>query len=293
MSRSVIVSLIFHFCLVVLGYFGLPSFRDRAPVELPVTIEILTLADETNVPMAAKKPPVPQEKPKQPPPPPKLAEAAPPPPPPEPEPEPEPEKVALAIEPEPRPKPKAKEKPKQKPKPKPVESKAPPRPTPKPKRKPQPPDPFASVLKSLEDLKSAPPPVEEPSKEVEKPEATFEEQMASALETPQPRRDLGQQLSISEIDLVRQQIARCWRLPSGAKDAHEMIVDLRLLMNSDGVVREAHIENQGLMMTDPFFRAVAESALNAVARCSPLKLPADKYERWKDLSLSFNPKDMF
>ncbi len=290
MSRSVLFSLLFHVCLVVLGYFGLPSFRDRGPVELPVTVEILTVADITNVPTAAKKPPPLKEKPTPPPPPPpKVAEAAPPPPPPEPEPEPEPEKVALAIEPEPRPKPKAKEKPK----PKPVESKAPPRPKPKPARKPAPPDPFASVLKSLEELKAAPPPVDEPAKEVEKPEPSFEEQMASALETPQPRRDSGPQLTINEIDLVRQQIMRCWNLPAGAKDAHEMIVDIHMFMSTDGSVREARIINQGPMASDPFFRAMAESALRAVTRCSPLKLPADKYERWKDLSLRFNPKDMF
>jgi hypothetical protein len=47
-------------------------------------------------------------------------------------------------------------------------------------------------------------------------------------------------------------------------------------------------------MSDPFYRAAAESALRAVLnpQCSPLKLPPDKYEQWKILELTFNPKDL-
>ena len=48
-------------------------------------------------------------------------------------------------------------------------------------------------------------------------------------------------------------------------------------------------------MGDPFFRTAAESALRAVLnpRCNPLKVPPRKYETWKSVTLSFDPRDMF
>ena len=49
------------------------------------------------------------------------------------------------------------------------------------------------------------------------------------------------------------------------------------------------------MTADPFFRSAAESALRAVLnrRCQPFKLPPEKYDIWKLMILSFNPKEMF
>jgi hypothetical protein len=47
------------------------------------------------------------------------------------------------------------------------------------------------------------------------------------------------------------------------------------------------------MSNDPFFRAVAESALRALRKplCSPLKLPYSEYDEWKEIILTFNPRE--
>jgi hypothetical protein len=39
---------------------------------------------------------------------------------------------------------------------------------------------------------------------------------------------------------------------------------------------------------------LADTAQRAVLnpRCSPLRLPADEYDQWKSITLSFNPKDV-
>ena len=294
MRKFATISVFLHIALVVVGYFGLPSFqRDMGPVDIPVTVEILTVTSATNVPVMTKAEETPELKPEPKPAPPPQATKAPPPPPPAPEPEPAPpSQTALVVEPDTRPKPKAKEKPKA--------EDQPVRKQPKPRRKPKAPtpvDPFTSVLKTLDEMKNRPKvdkteKVEKPEEETP-PEKTFEETMAAALETQTLRKDLGPSLTISEIDLVRQQIARCWALPAGAKDAHEMTVELRVMLAPDGAVQGATIENQSLMAVDPFYKAMAESALRAVLKCSPLKLPEDKYEDWRDLKLSFNPKEMF
>ena len=193
--------------------------------------------------------------------------------------------------------------PKAKAKPKPQAKAEPPPPRllegvkPRPKPKPKPPDPFASVLKTVAELKrEAPPPKREEEKRKEEAKADpFDQQIAQALAARPRSFDAARPLTISEIDLVRHQIAECWNLPAGAKDAEDLIIEISLSMNPDGTVRDARIRDQGRLDRDPFFRAAAESAYRAVLnpKCSPLKLPLDKYEHWKTMVLTFNPREMF
>ena len=41
------------------------------------------------------------------------------------------------------------------------------------------------------------------------------------------------------------------------------------------------------------FQIAAESATRAVRRCQPFRLPASKYEAWRDVEVKFDPNDMF
>ncbi len=119
--------------------------------------------------------------------------------------------------------------------------------------------------------------------------------MADALKTPSKKHIPDQPISISEKDAIRQQIRRCWNLPAGAKDAQDLVIEVSVIMNPDGTVRQATVVDEGRMRSDPFFRAAAESARRAVLnpKCSPLKLPPEKYSQWQRMTLTFNPKDMF
>ena len=214
--------------------------------------------------------------------------------PPEPEPLPKPieEKVAVIVNPEPKPKKETKPKPEPKDEPKKVDTKKR-APTPLPPRKPKAPDQFASVLKTLEELKTAP--REEKKADAKaKPKPDFASMMENALESDKARTDVGPEITISEIDLVRQQIQRCWNLPAGAKDAQTMIISIRMVMNPDGTVQQARILDQAQMSSDPFYRTMAESALRATLdpRCQPFRLPSEKYDRWKNMKLTFDPRDM-
>ena len=55
----------------------------------------------------------------------------------------------------------------------------------------------------------------------------------------------------------------------------------------------ATVVDQG-RLGDPLYRAAAESARRTFfnPQCTPLRLPADKYEIWKDLQVAFSPKDI-
>jgi len=167
-------------------------------------------------------------------------------------------------------------------------------PPPKPALKSKRVDEFLSVLKTVENLKKV-----SPQEEI-KPTKPLLEEVTDALKRHQavPRHKLsrlGTTLTKSERDSVRQQIQKCWIIPAGAVDAKNLVVDIRLQLNADGTVLKAVIVDSARAARDKFFLSAAESALRAVRNtaCSPLRLPPKKYEKWKNMILSFNPRDMF
>ena len=316
MRYPVLASIFFHVVIVAVGFAGLPALRNPPPTpEIPIVVELVDLGPITNLPTARElkkeepkpEPPKVEESPKPPPPPPPKAKAPPPPPPPPVRPQ---EEVA-AVPPPPKPKPAPKKEPKPEPKAKPKPKKEVKKPEPKtpvrlgkakPQRKPPPPDPLAGVLKTLERLKDQPPPEKDEKKKAKAPEKKkddFQTQIAKALSRRPTAHDPNRRISITErdalISAIRDQVTKCWSLPAGAKGAEDMIIEIKVAVNPDGRVKTASITNSGRMSTDPFFRAMAESALRAVKnpRCSPFKVPVERYDVWKDLTLVFNPKEMF
>jgi hypothetical protein len=295
MRYGVTISAALHIGLLILAVLGLPSLFDSDRTELvPVNVEVVSEEDLAKTP----EPPKP-EPPKRAPPkaaPPKAATAAPPPtpapPPPAPQPAPQ---VAKLPPPEPipekkppPPKPEAKPEPPPEPEKKPVETakKTPPAaPAPKPKRKPEPPpDEFDSLLKNLAKDKRR----VEQTRKTEAPAPTA----ARAPETPK-RSALQERLAAQKLAaLITAQISRCWSIPIGAKDVQGMSVDIRIRMNPDGTYATLpQIRNTARMATDTAFRALAESAVRALRdpACTPLKLPYEDYNDWKDIIFAFTP----
>lgn len=275
-----------HLGVAALAVVGLPVIfmpEDDSPKVIPV--ELVTVADKTTLPPPEpKKEPEPKAEPEEkpepkvvekepppllePPPPPKAKPSAPPqppkaeaPPPPQAEPKPEPKpkdaltKVAESVQ---------------------------------PRAKPRPPSRFdASQIAALIDksAKTDAPQRKEPAKE-EKPEA-----QAS------PRRSSldAARLTASLQDLMRSQIEPCWLVPAGARDAGDLKIRIRIVLNPDGSLARPPEILDRLRMNLPgegYFRAAAESARKAVEKCEPLKLPVDSYDIWRDTELIFDPSDM-
>ena len=107
--------------------------------------------------------------------------------------------------------------------------------------------------------------------------------------------DLAPVVTASEIDAVRAKIRPCWSVPAGAKGAKDLIVDIDMELSADGTVIKADIVDKRRMASDPYYNIAAESAQRAVLdpKCNPLPLPKGKHDQWKNLTMSFNPKDMF
>jgi colicin import membrane protein len=98
-------------------------------------------------------------------------------------------------------------------------------------------------------------------------------------------------LTQNEIDALRAQIQACWNPPAGALEAKELIVRVRLQLRQDGALSaDPILLNRG---GHPIFQIAAESALRAIKRCQPYKLPLAKYDVWKDVEVTFDPRDMF
>mgnify|MGYP001346562958 CR=1 FL=1 len=149
----------------------------------------------------------------------------------------------------------------------------------KPKQKP---NQLQSVLKSIEQVK----------KDLSKKKKTKkEESKVDDKITPQK---LGLSLSISEIDALRRHFERCWNIPSGAREVGDLAVEIKVMFNKKGSVIDARIVNIGRVKRDPFYRTAAESALRAVLnpRCKNAPLPKDKFDKWKNLTLNFDPKSI-
>ncbi len=110
-----------------------------------------------------------------------------------------------------------------------------------------------------------------------------------------PAETVGEVVTATQIDAIRQKIRKCWIVPAGLKGAKDMVVDIKMEISPDGTVKNAEIVDKARMAQDNGYRTAAENARRAVLdpECNPLPLPKEKYEQWKDLEMSFNPKDMF
>ncbi|MDE0150726.1 MAG: hypothetical protein OXM58_20405 [Rhodospirillaceae bacterium] len=198
---------------------------------------------------------------------------------------------------------KAKKEPERKP-PKPAEKSAPdkeleidalPRlrpPAPRPAKKATPPkktvkkqlartDPLDSVFKTVGKLKKS---------------VAQSDRDRTAARTPEGVKAAARSLpmTLSEIEAVRRQIQPCWNFPAGAQDAGSLRVLIRIWLNRDGSVRDAKVLDQGRLAGNSKLRAAADAGLRAVnnPRCSPLRLPPEKFDRWKVLTIDFDPSKL-
>lgn len=143
---------------------------------------------------------------------------------------------------------------------------------------------FSSVLKNLVGDEQAEPTPDSVPRDTPR--------QAPQLTSPAP---LGAQLSMSEMDALRAQLAQCWIVPAGARDAEGLLVDIEVTVAADKTVTSSRVVDQLRYGADGVFRAAADSAMRALKSpaCTPLALPDNKYDQWKDMTVQFDPKNMF
>jgi colicin import membrane protein len=218
-----------------------------------------------------------------------------------PEPPPKPVEKPVEKKPEP-PKPVAENKPKEEPKP--IE------------KKPDPPkvDAIAEALKSEDAKKPVPKPEAKatpPQPPKPKQERTFDQsKIAALLDKRDPTRQaatgaalnssasLGTSrgtaatLSQSELDALRARLTQLWNVQAGTERPEELIVDIRIQLTPDRrLAAPPEVVSHG---SSPRYQAAADAAKRAVLQGQPYDmLRTETYEQWKDMIVTFDPRQMF
>ena len=265
MYKSIAASSLLHVAIIILATLSLP-FLARKPIDLPpiISVELIQITDKTNIPYAPKAKKIIEEVKK---------------------------KEKLVSEQAP-PKKVKKEKPDA---------------IPLPDQKPE-------KIKKIEDKKQNPEKIEDQVKQVsefEKEEmfdineiaALIDKSKEEFAETTNKSNKVTQSsdknmnmsgLTLSEEDALKAQIFGCWSIPLGLPYNENLLVRIKLKLKPDGSVTKTEILDHARMNTpgQGFYKVLAESALRAIKLCQPLRVPTTGYERWKDLQLNFDAREM-
>ncbi len=95
-------------------------------------------------------------------------------------------------------------------------------------------------------------------------------------------------------DSAASQVKRCYRSPRIAKSARQITTRLRVYYAPDGQLASLPVLIAQAGVTDAnraHAAAMAEAAMLAVVRCSPLDLPRELYQAgWDEFELTFAPR---
>jgi len=185
------------------------------------------------------------------------------------------------------------------------------KPDPKPEEKK--PDEIAKEIKKeddkkLKEAKAEPKPMP-PKKPVKKPPEFNPDKIAALLDQRAPQRQaiagatiasptLGtamgnaSQLSQSELDALRARLMGLWNPPVGIQNPEEYVIRIRL-----SIGRDRKLNAPPLVVSSghgQLFNTARDSAVRAVLRGQPFDmLKADHYDVWKDIEVTFDPREMF
>ena len=205
------------------------------------------------------------------------------------------------------------------------ETKSQPKAAEKPKESKPQPDQVAEALKK-DEAKKPPKPEKKPAPEFKpdqiaeqlkrdapkRPPSKFDaDQVAALLDHREPQRQLATaetlngtaslgtstghaaQLSQSELEALRAKLISLWNPPPAvSNNPDQYVVTVRIRLSRDhSLVGQPEVLNSG---EGPLFEATRDSAVRAVIQGQPYDmLSPSTYDVWKDITLNFNPRDVF
>jgi len=169
------------------------------------------------------------------------------------------------------------------------------RPRPRAERRPSPPAPASEP----ERPRTAAPASESQPAQPEPPAADpVAEAIAADLarpSSPGPAVPSGPPLTGGERDALRVAVQECWNVGALSSEALRTIVTINVAMNRDGTPRAETIRQVSASGGgEAAARQAFEAARRAIIRCGArgFPLPAEKYEQWRDIEITFNPENM-
>ncbi|MFC6688367.1 energy transducer TonB [Jhaorihella thermophila] len=124
--------------------------------------------------------------------------------------------------------------------------------------------------------------------------AALAEALGGGAASPDPAPS-GPPLTAGEKDALRVAVSNCWNVGSLSTEALRTTVVVSVRMNRDGRPDAGSIR---MLSSTGGSQAAAQQAFGAarraIIRCGAngYKLPPDKYDRWRDIEMTFNPERM-
>ncbi len=289
-STFLAASILLHLLLFLVYVIGLPHFFSPLPEEEFTSVEMLPLAEITNIKTEekhleeavkneeAKKTekinkaeptetkPIEEEKPKEP-----IKE---------PEEKPKPKEEAVPVK-ENKPEPKKAEEPKKEDDAKPKKA-----PEKKPAEKPKKPKPKVDVDAMLKNLEESSDGTNEKSRKTSRAEKNDVIHDAKGAFDPEKK------LSENEISLIKRQIEQNWNVAGAqALEPEQVQIFLYISFAQDGTVENVTIkEKRCARISESMCEAIAQNAVRAVKKASPFKnLNQFRYNIWKEFNIGFDP----
>ncbi len=154
---------------------------------------------------------------------------------------------------------------------------------PKPIQKPEPDFNLSTMLKDLrnEEVTNTPDNKIQEDEKIEKNQENEEQNNKENTE-----------VSISEMDLVLQQLMVCFNPRAGTQIVGNEMVKISAKIDRQAYVRKDTVQiiDTNISKSNPYYEAITESALATLydPNCAKLKLPLNKYESWKDLKITID-----
>lgn len=104
---------------------------------------------------------------------------------------------------------------------------------------------------------------------------------------------MGAGVAAGDYEMISSQIYPYWVVPSGVRDAENIIIEIHIELGDNGEVIPSSIKimDKDRYSTDQIFRAAADSARRAILQASPLSIPKEKLPLFKEFTLRFNLKE--
>ena len=87
-------------------------------------------------------------------------------------------------------------------------------------------------------------------------------------------------------------MSSCWNAPLGAVIKKGMVVRIEAKIKPDRRILEntVRIIDTNISQNNPFYEVITESTMRTLMNplCIPLNLPEDKYDLWKNLTITFD-----
>jgi colicin import membrane protein len=102
----------------------------------------------------------------------------------------------------------------------------------------------------------------------------------------------AKRLSASELEALRARLMALWNPPVGIKNPEEFIIRVRMQLRPDGrLAGPPQVLSSG---HGQMYDSARDSAIRAVFRAQPFDmLRKETYDTWKDIEVTFDPRDMF